>query len=177
MLLLLLAEVWIALKLCEFQSDHVLLKVKLSYLSFQFVWVSKKLVESVFTHFFFCFRSVSQDDYNLGMMEVILMGVMLNKSLAQFFLQLILSNIGMKWLCILNTNPNVVIYYTFYKCFLYVLELTFKHLSFTKTSFVAPFHVTQTEAITFFDCLLVWWKRQLSWILSLFSNPYTRLLF
>ena len=41
----------------------------------------------------------------------------------------------------------------FSKCFLSIFALTFKRFSFTKKGFVASFHVTQAEIITFFDCL------------------------
>ena len=46
---------------------------------------------------------------------------------------------------------------SFCKCFLYVLEFTFNTLSFTKKSYVAPFHVTQAKTITVLGCLSVWW--------------------
>ena len=51
--------------------------------------------------------------------------------------------------------------------FLCVVELTFKHLSFTHTQngFKVPFHVTQAET----DRRLVWWKRRLSWTSSCFQ--------
>ena len=140
-----------------------------SELSFQFVWVSKMLVESV---------------YNPGVMggHVCLINLLPNFSFEK------------SWtiLAHLNKNPSVFIHNTidfgkklffrvFCVCFgiefqtLHVLELTIKPYMFcnwlSKNGFEAPFQVTQAETITFFDCLLVWWKRRLSWILCLFSNP------
>ena len=57
---------------------------------------------------------------------------------------------------------------SFSKSFLYVSELTFIPLSLTKNRFVAPFTLHKQKPLPFFNCLLVWWKRQLSWILSFF---------
>ena len=43
---------------------------------------------------------------------------------------------------------------SFSKCLLYVFEFTFNLLSFTKKDFVASFHDTQPETMTFLDIYL-----------------------
>ena len=111
-LLLILAGVWIALKLCEFQSDHALPQAKFFWSFFQFVWVSKKLIESVFINFFFYLVP------EVVVKRITIWGwwgpfCALNKPFLQFFHQEIVSNIGtMWWFTILNKNRNVVIHNT-----------------------------------------------------------------
>ena len=100
----------------------------------------------------------------------------LNKPFVQFFLWEILNNIDTMWWCTNLIIIQVLLFIirliskrsSFFKCLLYVLEMTFKPLSFIKNSIVAPFYVTSRNHYLF-DCLLVGWKRRLIW-LPLLSN-------
>ena len=119
------------------------------YLSFQFVWVSKILVKSVFIHFLFYFvpwvvvkritiwgwlgwgdfpfkkswTILAQRDGALSWIEV------------QMLIFIIRLTLGRS---------------TFSKCFLFVLQLTFKPSSFTWNDSEAPFYVTRVETTTFY---------------------------
>ena len=108
-------------------------------ITFQFVWVSKRLVKSVFMHFFFSFVP-----------EVIVKRItiwrwwgplcVLNKPFPNFFFKkswtiLAQCDGALSWI-----KMQVLLFIirltsgrsSFSKCFLHVLELTFKSLSFTK---------------------------------------------
>ena len=128
----LLAEVWIALKVCGFQSGHVLLQVKLFW-SFLSIGLSFEKVGQIVLYTL-CFHFVPKVIVNrittwgwFGPFRV------LDKLCCQFFIQEILNNIEtMWWLTIFNKNPSVVIHNTidygkklFFLVFIICFEIVF----------------------------------------------------
>ena len=119
---------------------------KFFYFSFQFVQVSKRLVESVFIHFFFYFVP------EMVVKRITIWGwwgpfCVLHKPFAHFFLQENLSNIGTTWWCtILNKNPIVAIHNTidfgkklFFQMFFISCGINFQTLIVHKKRFRSTF--------------------------------------
>ena len=116
----------------------------------------------------FCTRSGSQENYNLGILGLIMFAeetfcpTFSSRNLKQYWHNVIVT--------ILNKNLSFVFFLIFFM-FRNWLSNHYRAQKQLCSGFVTVFLVTEAETSTFFGCLMVWWKKQLFWILSLFSNP------